>query len=100
MGHCFSTVKDSDERERNLVWWSCFSIKVLVLFPSRLFPVLSLTLSLTGRTVPYISFTSAFVLHYAVSISSPLNPFSLPALLLSHFPSSYISSISLGSLFK
>lgn len=40
------------------------------------------------------------LLNYAISISSHLNPFSLPALLLSLFSSAYISSLSLGSLFK
>lgn len=58
--HCFMAVMDSGDRERETssgghYFFSPFEIPAS--FPHRLFPSLALSLSLTGSTVPYISFT-------------------------------------------
>lgn len=100
--HCFTAFTDNGdgEGETSSGGHYFFPCEIPASFPHRLFPSLCLSLSLTQSTVPYIFLHEPSLLHYAISISSHLSPFSPPALLLSLFSSAYISSFSLGSLFK
>lgn len=96
----FMAVEGSGDGERETLWWSllfflqnpCFiSPKTRSLAPLSVSPRAPWCISLLHEL---------FLLDYAISISSHLNPFSLPALLLSLLSWAYISSLSLGSLFK
>lgn len=101
--NCFLALMDSGDKERETPFGGLtvfFTSKTLLYFPPDSFPP-SPYLSVSQGALCHISLLHELsFLHYAVSISSPFSPFSLPALLLSLFSSAYISSLSLGSLFK
>ena len=96
-------VMDSGDRERESSsggHYFFFSSKSLLHFPTDSF-LRSHCLPVSPGALCRISLLHELpFLHYAISISSHLNPFSPPALLLSLLSPAYISSLPLGTLFK